>query len=370
MYGFLNNKLARLLKTPLYIILFVSDRCWMRCLHCWYNESWKSSNLGDSLLSLEELELVADSLGSVSFLSLTGGEAFLRKDLVEITQAFAGKDKLRRYQIPTAGYEPQLIASTTEKLLKSNRGIPLRVDVSLDGTEATHDYIRNVKGAYRQAVKCLAELNRLKRKYSYFDVGVITTISNFNQDEVNDIANVVEKVNPEGEWMVNITRGTPRDSLALSVDPDKYFTAHTIIKQRIQKKPYHGHRGHLTATWLTAKNAVRRKVIKRILDNRYKGGCCAAGSLGGVIYGDGRVTPCELIDRPFGQLRNVQYDLRKLWRSADADSIRNEIWQSRCQCTQECFLSLSLIIQPLYLLDLIKEEARLLRHRYQGKGRA
>jgi MoaA/NifB/PqqE/SkfB family radical SAM enzyme len=244
----------------------------MKCRHCWYNEDWKEEHLKRDQLTFDELERLARSITRIQFLSLTGGEAFRRPDIVDIAAMFARQTRLARYQIPTSGFLPDLIASSTERMLRVNAGVPFRVDVSLDGTKETHDRVRNIKGGYERAITTVHELNRLKRRYPYFDVGVITTISRSNQDEVDEIAAVVEEVNPDGEWMVNIVRGEPRDPNATSVDVDKYWRAHEIIDQRIRQGRYKGHGGHMTAPWLSAKNATRRKVIKRILKGQCNGG--------------------------------------------------------------------------------------------------
>jgi MoaA/NifB/PqqE/SkfB family radical SAM enzyme len=106
LYKTLTKTLARTLRTPPYVILFLSNSCWM-----------------------------ADSIRRIVFLSLTGGEAFARKDVVDITEMFVRKAKLHRYQIPTSGYKPELIISKAEQMLRINRSIPFRVDVSLDGAQ-------------------------------------------------------------------------------------------------------------------------------------------------------------------------------------------------------------------------------------------
>lgn len=359
-YSTLTKSLSRMLKTPQYLILFVSDACWMKCAHCWYNETWKENNLKSSVLSFDELERIADSIDRIYFLSLTGGEAFMRKDLIEIAAMFNRKTKLGRYQIPTSGFDTDRIVSSTEKMLQINRAVPFRVDVSLDGTEDTHNHIRRIKNGYKNCLETVRQLNKVKDKYAYFDVGIITTISNANQHEVKEIAEVVRKINPNGEWMVNITRGKTRDEHAGMVDPAEYFEAHKIIEQRIKNRTYVGHTGHFTASWLSAKNATRRKVIKDIVTGKREGGGCAAGALGGVIYNDGEVKACEMLDESFGNLRNFNYDLRRLWNSPKADQIRKMIQETKCQCTQECFLSISLLIQPQYWPDIVYNRLKLL----------
>ena len=175
---------------------------------------------------------------------------------------------------------------------------------------------------------------------------MITTISYYNQNIVEEIADIVENIHGDGEWMVNITRGNTRDSIANNVNYENYYKAQEIIKNRISKGTYKGHSGHITAKWLSAKNSIRRNVIKSILENNYKGGGCSAGSVGGVIYADGSVYPCEMLNESFGNLRDYDFRLDHLWNSQDADRIRNKIQDTSCQCTQECFLSTNFLIQP------------------------
>jgi MoaA/NifB/PqqE/SkfB family radical SAM enzyme len=359
--------LSRALRTPQYLILFVSNSCWMKCNHCWFNEEWKETNLTSNMLTLAELSRMADSIDRIAFLSLTGGEAFGRRDIVEITAMFAEKTRLSRYQIPTSGYKPEMIAAKAIAMLEANRGIPFRVDVSLDGTEEVHERVRAVPGGFNRVVETVRALNALKREYAYFDVGVITTISTYNQHQVHEIADVVEDINPDGEWMVNIVRGEVRDQSCVDVDPENYYEAHRIIEQRIASGRYRGHSGHRSATLLSAKNATRRKVIKSILDGQCAGGGCAAGALGGVIYSDGTVKPCELLTQSFGNIRDFDYDLRALWNSREGDNIRRWIQETRCQCTQECFLSVSLLIQPNHWPNMLHQWMRLKNAHRQAK---
>ncbi len=360
-YKLLTRGIARTLRTPQYIILFLSDSCWMKCAHCWFSEAWKAEHLTERQLSFDELSRMADSISRIAFMSYTGGEAFARNDVVEISEMFARKTHLSRYQIPTSGFKPDLIVSRAEKMLLRNPDTPFRVDVSLDGTREIHEQIRHMPGGFDRLVETLHGLNLLKRRYAHFDVGVITTVSTHNQHQVEEIAKLVERVNPDGEWMVNITRGETRDPRSIDVDLASYDLAHTLIERRIAEGRYRGHTGHLTASWLTAKNATRRKVIHDTVAGRREGGGCAAGALGGVIYSDGAVHACELLENSLGNIRDFDYDLAALWNASAADETRDWIQDTRCQCTQECFLSVSLLIQPNHWPDIVRERMRLQR---------
>ena len=205
----------------------------------------------------------------------------------------------------------------------------------------------------------IIELNKLKQHYSHFDVGVITTISHANQETVEEIGSVVERIHPSGEWMINITRGNPRDPEATNVQLSAYKKAHEIIDRRIAEGRYRGHSGHQTAKWLSAKNAVRRQLISNIMEGKREGGRCAAGSIGGVIYSDGSVKVCEMLDKPLGNLRDFNYDLAALWNGEAARQVRRFIQETNCQCTQECFLSVSMLIQPDTWPGMVRERIRL-----------
>ena len=114
LYGSVTEALARTLRTPQYLILFVSDRCWMRCAHCWFNEAWKERELTQPPLTFEEYEKLARSIKQLHFLSLTGGEAFQRDDIVELATMFRKTCRLGRYQIPTSGYRTARIVEAEE----------------------------------------------------------------------------------------------------------------------------------------------------------------------------------------------------------------------------------------------------------------
>ena len=113
MQKLLYRSLLNYYSTPQYLILFVNRNCWCRCSHCWYNETWKEKYLQQGDLAFAELEKIAASIDRLGFLSLAGGEAFGRSDIVEIAHMFALKTKLKRYQIPTSGFNTDLVCTKT-----------------------------------------------------------------------------------------------------------------------------------------------------------------------------------------------------------------------------------------------------------------
>ena len=61
-YKLLTKTLSRYFRTPQYLILYVTNNCWMRCRHCFYNEQFRKANkIENDTLSFGEIEKIAGS---------------------------------------------------------------------------------------------------------------------------------------------------------------------------------------------------------------------------------------------------------------------------------------------------------------------
>ena len=66
---------------------------------------------------------------------------------------------------------------------------------------------------------------------------------------------------------------------------------------------------------INKKNFMLYKIMKKQYLNPYFSSTCHAGSLFGIIGADGTVYPCEILDKPLGNLRNFNYDFLSLWHN-------------------------------------------------------
>lgn len=354
-YKSINEFLAQLLKTPPYIILFASNNCPNRCKHCWYNDDWKTNNIKEKILTFDEIEKISKKIKYIHFLTITGGEAFLRKEITEIVNVFNKNTKLNRCDIPTSGFDSDLICSCVLRILNENKNLPFRVDVSIDGLADTHDYIRNNKGLFNEACNTIEKLRKIKNQFKNFDISIITTISEFNNKEIIGLAELIEKLLPDGEWMVNIER-PPSDNPEIAIkNLNAYKKASEIIQKRINQKNFYGDNGHFLGKLLTVKNSLRREIIAEILQGKGTGGGCSAGSLIGVIFNDGEISPCESLDVSFGNIRDNDYDLSLIWDNNQAKKFRQKIQDNLCICTHECVWSTNILIQPSCWISMIKK---------------
>ncbi len=85
-----------------YVRLAVTDRCNLRCNYCMPEEGITFARK-DSLLSIDEMKRLADILvrKGVDKIRITGGEPFVRKELMELLEYLSGLEGLREISITT-----------------------------------------------------------------------------------------------------------------------------------------------------------------------------------------------------------------------------------------------------------------------------
>ena len=113
---------------PLMLNFLVTDRCTLRCRHCF---NWKARKGGPEL-SLEEIEKISHHWGPIVYLILAGGEPFIREDLSEIATTFYRNNGVREVVILTDGQLTEKAVATTKKILAQCPDLYLTVGISFD----------------------------------------------------------------------------------------------------------------------------------------------------------------------------------------------------------------------------------------------
>lgn len=141
----------------------LTERCNLRCAHC-YQESYDSPEVGyDAWLEvLGQLERLLADWRAVSggprrlHLTLTGGEPLVHPDLMRLLDVLAdGRDRFS-FALLSNGH---LIDKIRARHLASLG--PRYVQVSLEGTAATHDRIRG-PGSFNRVLRAIGELNSVR----------------------------------------------------------------------------------------------------------------------------------------------------------------------------------------------------------------
>jgi Fe-coproporphyrin III synthase len=167
---------AALAKKPI-VVWNVSQRCNLRCIHC-YSDS--DGGRGSNDLTTDEGKRLIDDL--VAFgapvLLFSGGEPLMRPDVPDLIEYASSKGI--RVVISTNG---TLIEDAMAKRLKN--GAVSYVGVSLDGAEQTHDAFRRSKGAFKAAIEGIRASKRAGLK-----TGLRFTITKRNATDIPSIFEV------------------------------------------------------------------------------------------------------------------------------------------------------------------------------------
>jgi MoaA/NifB/PqqE/SkfB family radical SAM enzyme len=319
---------------PLHLTLFVTGACNLRCRHCFHWREVAAGVPGPALADVEKLAASAARMGPLLWVSFGGGEPFLRADLPELARAFSRRG-LRHLAIPTNGLV-KLQHAVVARLADENPDTFVSVAVSFDGPPDVHDAIRQVPGGHERAVEAVRRLQVEKRGRPNLGVGVILTVTRENQDTLAaHLEELVRELRPDNVT-VNLARGTALDESLLSVDPERYLEV-VAAKRRLQRQGRLGYFDFPLKRLAVARDHLMYEHVARVArGDRSRHLPCTAGALSAVIFEDGAVHPCEILGKPLGQLAEVDWDLTRIWRAAEAEELRREIRETRCACTWEC----------------------------------
>jgi len=327
--GILTGKLRHL-------IFFVTNRCNARCSHCFY---WTSLNASVRELSLDEIELISNTIDSFPMLLVSGGEPTLRADLPEICRIFTEKNGVTRVAIPTNGLLPEKIMEVIRRTLVRCGGLEnLDVGLSLDGFKETHDRMRGVPGSFDGVMRTCELLRELGDEFSNLSISIVSVVTDSNYCEVDRLLDYVHANMLADRHVVEPVRGEPKDS-SLHAPP---YTDFAKLAEKSTLYTWGYRRRSLKFSDIAAQRMMQYTYhlqVKTLEERRWLIPC-TAGRYIAVIEPNGDLRLCELT-RAIGNLRDYNYDFRRLWESEQADAMRQAI--ASCYCTHGCFTYASLM---------------------------
>jgi MoaA/NifB/PqqE/SkfB family radical SAM enzyme len=344
-------------RRPVQLTFFVTRRCNARCPFCFY----LSRDAGTETLpelTLEEIDRASASLGNLLWLAFSGGEPFLRDDIVEIAGMFYRNNRPSFILLPTNGLLPELIAERTEAVLRSCPRSTVTVKLSLDGPEEVHDRLRGVPGAYRKVLETCRLLQGLLGKFPNFELGFNSVFCAETQERLPEVIAAVRTLDPRLTHTVSLVRGSVRNPSLRDVDLERYdaIAAQLAVDLAAARTGTYRFAG---ARFKAAQDIVQRRMIQRTAAERRAQVACTAGRLTVVLTETGDLYPCESFDRKLGNLRKDGYDIGELLRTAEARRTVRAIADSGCCCTHECYTMMNLLFTPAMYPRLLAEYLRL-----------
>ena len=344
-------------RRPIQLTFFLTRKCNARCPFCFYLSQPKAAQPAPEL-SLQEIEKVSSSLGSLLWLAFSGGEPFLRDDLPEIAGLFYKNNKPAIILLPTNGLLPGRIYDMTEKILKQCPNSTVVVKLSLDGPETVHDSLRGVPGTFRNVLKTRELLAPLLEQYPNFELGINSVFCSANQREMPELIEFVKVLKGIRTHTVSLIRGNVVDDKLKGVDRQAYADTIKLLESNLKDASSSVY-GFTGARLKAAQDILQRRLINDTARKKRRMIPCYAGKLTLVLTEAGELFPCESFSFKMGNVRLFGCDVKKLLESNDAQKALHAVRDSGCHCTHECSMMMNILFNPALYPALIAEYFRL-----------
>jgi MoaA/NifB/PqqE/SkfB family radical SAM enzyme len=301
----------------------------------WCNYKCKTCNIWQKRptneLTLSEIEKFFKKSNQFSWIDLTGGEVFLRKDFLSIVEVILSACKnLIVLHFPTNGYFTDKIITCVETIMAYDPE-KLIITISMDGDEEINDNVRGIKGGWKRQIETFKQL------HSIDGVNVVLgmTLSFFNADKFERTFEAAQK---ECEWL------TYEDfHLNIAHVSDHYYSNEDLDLSKVDREVLISEVNKymkLRGIRLNPVSFLEREYLRRVEQYLRSGKTpMRCHSLNSSFFLDpfGNVFPCGMYNKVIGNIRDHDYDIGVIWHSDNCKKVQKEIWDYKCpQCWTPC----------------------------------
>jgi len=323
---------------PMNLTFSVTNRCQSRCKTCKIWELYqKSPDKQREELTLDEIEKIFRSMGHIFIFNMSGGEPFLRSDIVEIVRLACRYLTPGIVHIPTNAIASKKIEQDVIAILKviqtSNPSIQLTVKPSLDHVGEKHDEIRGVKGNFEKVIALFNRLKLLQTKYPNLHAELGTVISKWNVKDIEEIASFITGLGGDSYRNEIAEQRAEMFNREDQITPSPADYKRAIKRFTREIKANMGNRGPFQRMTHAFRLAYYDVAIRILNENRQVIPCYGGLSNAHLSpYGD--IWACCTLgyDKSMGNLRDFDYKFPALWKSRKAREVRNYIRKGSCAC--------------------------------------
>lgn len=284
----------------------------------------------------------------LTWLDLTGGEIFLRGDVLELFDAVLdAAPRLKVLHFPTNGWFTRRVVEAVRRVRARRPALALIVTVSVDGPPAVHDRIRGRQGSFARALETWHAL----RAEPGVDVYLGTTVTPDNRAHLDAL---------EGTLREAIPGFHPRLWHWNWIQISEHFFANGSLRSMVREGPGGREAGEVVREHLRRRGIPRSAVelmelvflvnLDAVHRGEPSGIPCQAMHSAAFLSPEGVLYPCHVWDRPLGDLRTRSVD--SVWNDpATLQARRDVLERLACGgCFTPCEAYPALAGAPLHTL--------------------
>jgi MoaA/NifB/PqqE/SkfB family radical SAM enzyme len=329
---FVREKTGRAERLPVGAVYEATMRCNLHCEFCY---------VGD-LLNIEgewRQELTLEALGRAfpeqpDFqVSLTGGEIFMRKDIMSVLDLFRDKGYACGYLTTNGTIIDEARADALADLAAT--GFLKHISVSIDGPGELHDIARGLKGTFERTCAGLKRLQAAaRRKGAPLRVSINTTVAQESLEALDQMVDVADELGVDAIGLNHLMFSTPEEvaetvrimgakdasAIATFVTPDPGLDIEKVREKVSALREKCRQRNILFD--------FRPKVHPQLIENYYTPGArlegrCLYPFLHARVSFSGKVYFCPFIRVEVGDL--TQSSLEEIWNSETYVELRRRL---------------------------------------------
>ena len=311
----------------------LTDKCNLKCVHCYQNDTSNSSEL-----MLEELKAIADEIDLTlsrwkkdGRVAVTGGEPFVRKDVIDLLTYLEQLPHIKKLGILTNGTLIKQNIEFLKRLTKLHY-----VQLSLEGRKEINDGIRG-NGTFDTVIESTGIL---------VASGIPTRwMVTLHKKNVSEVPFIIDLALENGVSTLTFERLVPMGSgesftdYVLSPEELKEIFEH-IVKRSDEE--YSKGSGltvlKLRTLWVLVDPERADKDLATPIEQAV-GACCSIGMDSLCILPDATVLPCRRLPIPIGNLKNdslfkIWYTSKVLWDIRDKRNLKGKC--NGCEYIPRC----------------------------------
>jgi heme d1 biosynthesis protein len=347
---FVREGTGRADRLPSGIVYEPTMRCNLHCEFCYVGDLLNIEGEWRRELPLEALERAFPAQRGMQ-VSLTGGEIFVRKDILDVMEVFRRKGYACGYLTTNGTIIDAARADALADLAKA--GFLRHISVSIDGPGELHDAARGLKGAFVRTAAGLRNLQQAAaRRGAPLRVSINTTVAHESLDALDQMVDVANELGVDAIGLNHLMFATPEEArqtaemlgeadasaIATFVTPDPGVdAAHVRAKVNALREK---------CRQRNIRFDMRPKVAERILNDYYEPGGVVAGRclypfLNARVSFSGKVYFCPLIRLEVGDL--TRQSLEEIWNGDRYVELRRRLLERTIfpVCRRCCKVELS-----------------------------